>query len=316
MISNYFYDGQLRAYMLQFVTIFQGLQVQTGRGECDEAQFISVPCVVGTKDRVVAAIFAGNTQNRVFSLPTMAVHLSSIEVASERRKVQAYVDQRVTLPVGGVFPDDLTVVKRAMPVPYNVSMELSIYASNTQQMHQILEQILVLFNPDLQIQKSDAPFDWTKLTKVELTDINNEENYPSATERRVNIWTLTFTMPIFLSIPMGVKDDLVRKVIIQIGTGDYSGVIEVGDNGNIQPFGPPIAKVEFDTRPQPVLTKYQCTYRTDDVPLSPQQEETWWRGALGKALRWNGTGWVQFDQYIPPPRGDEPFAPEHLPLPY
>ena len=102
MIRNYFYDAQLRAYMLQFITIFQGLQVQTGKGECDEEQFISVPCVVGTKDRVVAAIFAGNTQNRVFSLPAMAVHLQGLEPAPERRKVQAYVDQRVTLPVGGV----------------------------------------------------------------------------------------------------------------------------------------------------------------------------------------------------------------------
>ena len=46
------------------------------------------------------------------------------------------------MKVGGIFPDDLTVVKRAMPVPYDATIELSIYASNTQQMHQMLEQIL------------------------------------------------------------------------------------------------------------------------------------------------------------------------------
>ena len=297
--------------MLQFITIFQGLQVQTGKGECGEEQFISVPCVVGTKDRVVAALFAGNTQNRVFSLPTMAMHLQSLEVAPERRKVQAYVDQRVTMKAGGVFPNDLTVVKRAMPVPYNATMELTIYASNTQQMHQILEQILVLFNPDLQIQKSDAPFDWTKLTKVELTDISNEENYPSATEKRIMVWTLTFNMPIFLSIPMGVKDDLVRKIIIQIGTGDFDSVVEVGEDGNIQPFGTPITKIEFDSRPQPILTMVDCTYQTDALPANPHPEETWWREALGKALRWNGVEWTEFSQYNRPPEG--PVPPEPLP---
>lgn len=237
MIQSYWYDAQLRAYILQFCSIFSGLQVQTGLGECGEAEMISVPIVVGNRDRVVAAISAGNTQNRMFSLPTMAAYLSSINIAPERRKVQAYTDQRVTLPVGGVYPTDLTVVKRAMPVPYMVTMDLTIYASNTQQMHQILEQILVLFNPDLQLQKSDGPFDWTKITKVELTGIANEENYPAGPERRILIWTLSFELPIYLSVPMAVKDDLVRKIIIRIGDLGSITLNEVDETGELQPFG-------------------------------------------------------------------------------
>lgn len=248
MLNNFWYDAQLRSYILQFVAIFQGLQVQTGKGECDEQIFITVPTVIGNKDRVVAALHTGNTDNRLFSLPTMSVHMSGLSIAPERRKVQAYVDQRVTMKTGGIFPDDLTVVKRAMPVPYNSTVELSIWASNTQQMHQILEQILVLFNPDIQIQKSDAPFDWTKITKVELTDISNGENYPSSQDKRIIVWTLTFEMPIFLSVPMGVKDDLVRKVIIQIGSLDTMVVNEVDENGELTPFGTPLARIEIDSR--------------------------------------------------------------------
>jgi hypothetical protein len=312
MINTYWYDGQLRAYMLQFATIFSGLKVQTGKGECDEQQFISVPCVSGSKDRVVAALFSGNTKNRVFSLPIMSFYVQGLEVAPERRKVQAFVDQRVTMKAGGVFPDDLTVVKRAMPVPYNLTMELSIFASNAQQMHQILEQILVLFNPDIQIQKSDAPFDWTKLTSVELTDISNEENYPSATDRRIIQWTLTFRMPIFISVPMGVKDDLVRKVIIQIGVGDYTGISEVDADGEIIPFGTPVARLDFDTRVPPVVTSGTATYEGDTIPPNPQEGETWWRPALNKALTWNGVSWVEVTQYVPPTRGEEPFPPVTL----
>ena len=248
MLNQFCYDSQLRSYLLQFVSIFQGLMVKTGKGECDEEQYMTVPCVIGNKDRVVAALHSGNTDNRVFSLPTMSTYMSGLNIAPERRKVQAYVDQRVTMRTGGVFPDDLTVVKRVMPVPYNMTLELSIYASNTQQMHQILEQILVLFNPDLQIQKNDAPFDWTKITKVELTDISNEENYPSSQDRRMIVWTLTFEMPIYLSVPMGVKDDLVRKIIIQIASLDTIVVNEVDENGELTPFGSPIAKVEINTR--------------------------------------------------------------------
>jgi T4-like virus Myoviridae tail sheath stabiliser len=246
MISHYQFDSQIRQYLLQIVSIFYGLQIKTGIGECGVSEFISVPIVIGNKDRVVAALMAGNTQNRVFSLPTMALDLVSLNIAPDRRKVQAYVDQRVTLPVGGVFPTDLTVVKRAMPIPYNMTVELSIYASNTNQRDQILEQILVLFNPDLQIQKSDGPFDWTKITRVELTDISNESNYPAGTDKRFILWSLTFEVPIYLSIPMGVKDDLVRKVIIRLGDLDSLNIGEVDENGELV-FGDSLATLVFDT---------------------------------------------------------------------
>jgi hypothetical protein len=248
MISNYHFDNQLRAYMLQFVSIFYGLQVQTGKGECDEPEFIQVPVVIGNKDKVVAAIMTGNTNNRSFALPLMSAHLVSLAQAPERRKVQAYVDQRVTMKAGGVFPDDLTVVKRAMPIPYNMTLELSIYASNMQQRDQILEQLLVLFNPDLQIQKSDGPFDWTKLTKVELTDISNEENYPTGTDKRIITWTLMFEVPIYLSIPMGVKDDLVRRITIRIGDLDSMQIGVVDENGEILPFGTVLTTLDITTR--------------------------------------------------------------------
>lgn len=296
MINHFHYQAQLRQYLLQFVSIFYGLQVKTGKGECDEEQFITVPVVIANKDRVVAAIMAGNTQNRVFSLPTMAAYLQGLSLAPERRRNPGLIDQRVTMKTGGIFPDDLTVVKRAMPIPYNAQLELSIYASNTQQMHQILEQILVLFNPDLQIQKSDGEFDWTRITKVELTDIANEENYPSATDRRMIVWTLSFEVPIYLSIPMGVKDDLVRKIVIQIASLGSMMVNEVDADGQLLPFGDPIAKVVVDT--------------TTDPPTM----------SVGSDSNANGTVDPIEMHSIPttieairPPEGPVPFPPEPLP---
>ena len=248
MISHFWYDGQLRQYLLQFVAIFHGLKVQTGIGECDVPEFISVPIVIGNKDRVVAALMTGNTANRTFSLPTMSAYLQGLTPSDARRRAPGMVHQQVTMKAGGVFPEDLTTVKRVMPIPYDATVELAIYASNTQQMHQILEQILVLFNPDIQIQKSDGQFDWTKLTNVTLTDIANDENYPSGTERRMIVWTLSFTMPIWLGIPMGIKDDLVRKIVIQIGQLGAMNVQEVDEEGHLTPFGTPLARIEFDTR--------------------------------------------------------------------
>lgn len=235
MIDSYFYEGQLRSYLVQFCNIFTGLKVQTGKGECGQPEFITVPVVIGSRDRVAAAIQAGNVQNRPFSLPMLAAWMTGLALAPNRKGV-GVVDRRVYLPQGGAYPEDLRVLTRVMPIPYVMGLELAIYASNTHQLHQILEQLLCLFDPILQIQTSDAAFDWTKLTTVELTGINNEENYPPGGDRRVLVWSLTFEVPIYISTPVDVRDELVRKILIQLG--DLSGftVNEFDDDGNLVPF--------------------------------------------------------------------------------
>lgn len=237
MINSYFYEGQLRSYLLQFCNIFAGLQVATGKGECATDEMMTVPIMVGSKDRVVAAIQAGNTQNKPFSLPAMAATITGIALNPNRKGIGT-VDRRTFLPEGGVYPNDLKTLVRVMPIPYILSTDLSIYASNTQQLHQILEQLLMLFDPVLQIQTSDAAFDWTKITTVELVGVNNEENYPPGGDRRVLTWTLNFEIPIYISAPVDVTDEIVRKVVIRIG--DLSGfqVNEVDENGDLQPFAP------------------------------------------------------------------------------
>jgi len=237
MIKHFFYEGQLRSYLLQFCQVFAGLKVQTGKGECNEPEFITVPITVGSKDRVVAAIQAGNTQNKPISITAMAASIQNLSL-SQTRKGTSVIDKKVFLPEGGVFPNDLRTAVRIMPIAYTLTAELALYASNTQQMHQILEQLLVLFDPTLQIQTSDQAHDWTKITSIELTGINNEENYPPGGDRRILVWTLTFEMPIYLSIPMDVRDELVRKIIIQIGDLDGFVVGELDENGEVVPFAP------------------------------------------------------------------------------
>ena len=236
MITQYFYDEQIRAYLLQFCAIFSGLKIMTGNGATGEPEMVSVPINVGSKDRVAAAIMEGNTHNRQFSLPQMSAYITGIDLAPERRKGIGVIDSRVYMPNGGVFPEDLAVAKRVMPIPYNLEAEVSIYASSTNQLHQILEQLLLLFDPILQIQTTDAPFDWTKITYVELMGINNEENYPMGTDRRMIIWTLTFSLPIYLSIPLEVRDEVVHKVITRIGDLDGFALNEFDENGELQPF--------------------------------------------------------------------------------
>lgn len=248
MISFYYYQGQLRQYMLQFCDIFTGLKVETGKGECGVPEFITVPIRIGNKDRVVAALEAGNTQNKLISLPQMAASMVGLRINPNKKGLNV-VDRRTYLPEGGIFPTDLKVATRIAPVGYLMEMELVLYSSNTDQMHQMLEQILLLFNPDIQIQIDDNAFNWASITKVELVDIANEETYPVGTDRRVISWTLKFELPIYISAPMDLRDEIIRNIKIRIGDMNGYSIDEYDENGELIPFrtGSLLATAEITT---------------------------------------------------------------------
>lgn len=234
MIRNYYYNGQLRKFVASFASVFSGLQVKTGDHTCG-IETIDVPIRYGSSDRVVAALGNNNTA-APHSLPIMSCYMTGLNIAPERLHGVNQVDRRTYLEQGGVFPDDVKAIERVMPIPYNMEMELSIYASNTDQMYQILEQILILFDYDMQVQFNDAPFDWAKISKISLLGITNEENYPMGTDRRAIIWSMQFEMPVWLSPPYEVRQNIIQKIKLSFGDLDKMTFDEYDVNGELVPF--------------------------------------------------------------------------------
>jgi hypothetical protein len=237
VIRHYYYNRHLKKFILGFANIFAGLQVMSGKDESGNQIVMEVPIRYGSSDRVTAAIATSNTQNKLHTLPMMSCYMQSLELAPDRLHGVNQTDRRTYLEQGGVFPDDVKAIRRVMAIPYNMMMNLSIYASNTDQAFQILEQILILFDYDLQLQFNDSPFDWTKISKLTLTGINNEENYPAGTEMRMLVWTLDFEMPVWLSPPIEIRRDLITKIGIKIGDIDSLVLNEIDQDGNLTPFG-------------------------------------------------------------------------------
>lgn len=216
-ISTYNYNKQLRAYMVQFCAIFAGLEVEVGKSDDTEARLIKVPIASMSKDRVVASIKSGQTQNKPIRLPLFSAFLSNIALSPELRKGVGVTRRNSYLPTGGLIPDDIKVVKQRQPVPYRATYELAVWASNQDQHYQIMEQILSLFDPMLQIQTSDDVFDLTRITTVELTDVRFDENIPAATDRRMIQSTMSFTVPIYLSVPAEVHNQFIEDIYLRIG---------------------------------------------------------------------------------------------------
>jgi hypothetical protein len=216
--DGYYYNQQLKKYVLQFMAIFSGLQVQVGKSTTLEERLITVPIHYATTDRVVAAIMGSNTQNKPLRLPMLSAYKKNLTLDMSRAKGTGGERRNAYTPVGGLVPDDTRVVYQRMPVPYKLEMELAMYCSNTDQEFQILEQILPLFDPSLVIQTSDAPLDWTRMTQVDLVGMSNDNNYPVGTDRRIIQKTFNFEIPIWIDIPSDVRRNLVEKVFLRIGT--------------------------------------------------------------------------------------------------
>lgn len=224
--EGFWYDEQIKKYIAQAMVIFSDLYVETGVRRSGKKEYIDVPVYYGSMDRVSAWFLSDSTQNKPVKVPAISVFMDALDVAPSRYKGNDFISRHTHMKVGGVYPDDVQTIERYMPVPYDMRLQVGIIVSNTDQQFQILEQILPLFNPSIQIQTTDEPYDWESITQVNLDQIGIEETYPSGIDPRVISIPLYFTIPIYLRVEHTYKDNFVEKLKIRI-LNDRHGVEEL-----------------------------------------------------------------------------------------
>jgi len=211
----HYYNAQVKRYISQFLRIFSGLQVQTGvdRDSSGDNDYIDVPVHYGSMDRVIANVLHKEGTFVPNKVPVISGYLTSIELNPEAKKAKTHQEHIARLETGNTKP---SITTRLMGVPYKAQIQLSIFASNTDQMLQMLEQILLMFNPYLNIQKSDNIDDWSYLTSVELISMNNEENYPADVNERLLVWSLDFTFDCWLNFPAKEQESIIENVSLRV----------------------------------------------------------------------------------------------------
>ena len=87
-----------------------------------------------------------------------------------------------------------------MPVPYNMDFSLFVMAKSSDDALQIVEQILPFFQPDYTITLNDnTSMGTTRDVPIILNGVSYEDSYDGDfTERRVLMYTLTFTSKFYL----------------------------------------------------------------------------------------------------------------------
>ena len=223
MAQQYFYDKQIRRYIQQFIRLFSGFSVEMGKNDQDLSVFQQVPVRYGDINRMAAHITRENSENIINTVPFISCYVTSLDMLPERRTYQDHVDK---VQVFEKKFDDATgeytnergnsyTVERHAPVPYMLQMNCDIWTSNTDQKLQLMEQILVLFNPTLDIRTNNSPIDWTALSHVELTNTSwSTRSVGSSIDDIIDVATLSFNIPIHINPPAKVKQQKLIHTII------------------------------------------------------------------------------------------------------
>lgn len=214
-IYGYSYNSQFEQYIAMFLRIFSGFQIEKNK----DGELERVPVIYGPQDRIVAKIQSNRRSFTNQKLPIISAVMTGLDRNEERKRATDYSG---STPLQFQEDGTYTTVQRLIGPPFKVSMDVSIMASSVQQMFEILEQILLIFNPRISIQKSDDLLDQNYNTEVALTGINDEINYPLGTDQKFVSITLNFEFDARLNYPKKFDGNIIEK----IKTNIYDDTIE------------------------------------------------------------------------------------------
>ena len=253
------YDGQLRRFVTQFIRMVSNFQVEFGKDSQGNRTLQTVPVYYGDASRQASMILRNNSENSLNAVPAMAAYIASLDYDRERMQ-NPYHESVLRIRERGfdatnqeftAVQDGIYTVERLMPAPYKITMKLDIWTSNTEQKHQLIEQMVPLFNPGFELQSTDNYVDWASLSVALLTNVQySSRTVPMGADESIDIATLTFELPIWLTLPAKVKKmGVVAQILANIydAGGDLSEDFITASQGIIsqQRFTPMNYKVLY-----------------------------------------------------------------------
>lgn len=228
MKSQFFYSGQVRRFLNQFIRIMSHFSVEFGTIDPATNTYAlqQVPVYYGDPSRQTMAAIIGGSENALPSCPAMAIYISGFDYDRERVQDPTFIgkinirqrEYDSTTDTWGHGQGNAFTIERPMPVPYKLTLKVDIWSSNKEQKLQILEQVCSIFNPDFEIQNTDNYLDWTSLTTVRLTGTTwTSRSIPQGASDSIDISTLTFELPIWISMPAKVmRLGIVQKIVASL----------------------------------------------------------------------------------------------------
>lgn len=182
--------------------------------------------------RQIGHILKENSENTLNTVPFISCYVNSLDMNPDMRRYPQFeetlqvIEKAFDLDAHTYTndPGQSYNVTRHQPVPYMLTMNVDVWTSNTDQKLQLLEQILVLFNPGINLHTNQNVLDWTSLTYCEMTGTTwSSRSLPGGADTVIDVATLTFEMPIFINPPVRVQRmNIIQTILTQVHTLDLA----------------------------------------------------------------------------------------------
>ena len=218
---EYFYNEIFRSVIIGFGSLFNGIQIQHKDENDSTFSVIKVPLAYGPTQKFLARLQQNPDLNAPvqMTLPRMSFEFTNLAYDSSRKSTQ-------TQTVVYTDSDGTETKKGYLPVPYNMTITLSIYTKLNDDMLQIIEQIVPYFQPGYTLPiKFLGNLNEVINVPVQLDNIDMSDDYEGNFDtRRALIYTLTFTAKTYVFGPLkDVSSDIIKKVTVGYVAGSTSG---------------------------------------------------------------------------------------------
>lgn len=251
-MANFFYDNQIRRFLIQFGKIFSNWYVTKGKDPNGNDILLRVPIMYGDQSRQASTVIANNSASNLPSAPLITFYITALEY-DQRRTQEPYFVEKLQVRQRALNPDtgeyettqgQAFTVERLMPVPYTLRIQVDFWTTNYNQKLELIEQLGTLFNPSLEIQSTDNYFDWTSLSVVYQDGLTfSSRSIPVGTANPIDVMSWKFYMPIWISTAAKLKKmGVIHKIIASIFQGKTLDDIQnedilLGTRLKISPYG-------------------------------------------------------------------------------
>lgn len=213
MFGKYTYNGTIKKTIAVFGSMFNDIHIaRTSADQLsrDISKVERVPLSYAPRKQFLARVYEDpDSTDIAVKLPRMAFELVSAE--PDNTTGLNILNKTQVLTESGAVP----VHEGA---PYNLTLELNIAGKDLDTTHQILEQILPYFRPNLSVVVKDLEYPGSKTTvPFTLTGFSPNDEYTGELEnsRRTIVYTLTFKVRVvFTAFSDANSLPLIRTVYV------------------------------------------------------------------------------------------------------
>ena len=289
-MAAFFYDNQVRRFLIQFGKIFSNWYVTKGKDPAGNEILVRVPIMYGDSSRQAATIIANNSASNLPSAPLITYYITALEYDQRRTQDPTFIDkiqvrqrsynaetQSYETVQGQAF-----TVERLMPVPYTLRMTVDLWTTNYNQKLELIEQLGTLFNPSLEIQSTDNFIDWTSLSVVYQDGLTfSSRVIPQGSGNPIDVLSWKFYMPIWISNAAKLKKmGVIEKIIASIFSGSALDDIQnddllLGTRQKITPYGYKLLLIGNSLQLLPANQDFYPSNEDLDLPPNPNTSLYW-----------------------------------------